>query len=252
MAVVGDPDVVPGELEQPGHAPGGVDIVVDDEVREPAAAADSGPAAGPAIGSDESRAAGSRTVNSFPWPARRCGRRPSRLQLGEPPDQHLPDALADPRGVARRANGRRPGEHRAGILAAIPDAEDDGVLLSRDGDPGPAPRSVDLAAWPSSPTRTCSSRAGSASSRSGPGDAERVSCCSRSSIGDAPPHRGAGDRGGVQPPLPQLDLPAGDAREVLQVVDLPHQVLELALDGVLGPGEVLPRRRAPGPGAGHR
>ena len=44
------------------------------------------------------------------------------------------------------------------------------------------PRSVDLAAWPSSLTRTCSSRAGSASSRSGPGDAERVSCCWRSSI----------------------------------------------------------------------
>ena len=31
LAVVGDPDVVPGELEQPGHAPGGVDVVVDDE-----------------------------------------------------------------------------------------------------------------------------------------------------------------------------------------------------------------------------
>ena len=30
-AVVGDLDVVPGELEQPGHAPGGVDVVVNDE-----------------------------------------------------------------------------------------------------------------------------------------------------------------------------------------------------------------------------
>src|SRR5262245_5308133 len=31
MTIVGDPDIIPGELEQSGRAPGGVDVVVDDE-----------------------------------------------------------------------------------------------------------------------------------------------------------------------------------------------------------------------------
>ena len=104
------------------------------------------------------------------------------MQLGEPPDQRQPDPLADVGWVARR-EVEDPGSIAGGIFALIPDAEDDGILLPRDGDPDAAPPGR----WTgrrgrSRPTRICSSRAGSASSASGPGDVERVSWWWRSSI----------------------------------------------------------------------
>ena len=169
------------------------------------------------------------------------------VQLGEPADQRQPDALAALGLAARRGEVEGPGEHRGGdALAVIPDAEDDGILLPRDGDPDASPRvggpggvaeQADEDLLQPRRVRVERERA------RGRGEGELVMALvdQRADRGG----RGAGGRGAVQPLAPQLDLPPGDAREVQQVVELTHQVPELPLHGVLGPGDVLRRGRPP-------
>ena len=167
------------------------------------------------------------------------------VQLGEPLDQHQPDPLDDVGRVARRGEVERPGERRGrDIFALIADAEHDGLLLPRDGDPdasarvgGPGGVSEQADEDLLQPRRIRVER--QPARRRG----ERELLVTLVDQRANRRHGGAGGRGGVQTLPPQLDPPAGDAREVQQVVELPHQVLELTLHGVLGPGDVLRRGR---------
>ena len=90
------------------------------------------------------------------------------------------------------------------------------------------PGSVYLAALSSRLARTCSSRVGSASSRSSSSGTPTLSSWPRSSISGA--GRGDGlahDRGQVHDLLAKLDLAQADPGDVHQVVDQPGQVLDL-------------------------
>ena len=148
-----------------------------------------------------------------------------------------------PPGAGRSAV---PGTSRRTRPALIADAEGDGILLPPDGEPDAAPpgrrtwrrgRAGRRGPAPAAPDRRRAS--------SSPGDMERVSWCLRSSSIGRPPRR----RRGRSRRRPAAAVPhrssRGDAREVQQVVELPHQVLELPLHGLLGPGHVLRRRRPP-------
>ena len=93
-------------------------------------------------------------------------------------------------------------------------------------------------------TTICSSRVGSASTQRFPRSIETSSVCFRSSMSGLTVADGAvEDRGRVEHVPPELDLPAGDAGDVQQVVDEPRQVLHLPRDDLHRPVDVLPVRR---------
>ena len=147
-------------------------------MREPAGgAAGLDPAAGSALGAGASRPAGIRMVNSLPSPGPSlrteavppCSSASPRTSVSPrpwPPSDWPPDA----------AKSKARGSIAGGMPLPLSRTRKTTASCSRTTEiPMRPPGSVDRAAWRSRPTRICSSRAGSASSASGPGDVERVS-----------------------------------------------------------------------------
>ena len=94
----------------------------------------------------------------------------------------------------------------------------------------PVPGSLYFEAFVSRFANTCCSRVGSPSTKRSPGTSSASGCC----LSSKQRLRGLGgaldDLGDRRALLVELDLPARDPRDVEQVVDQPHELLELALD----------------------
>ena len=204
-------------------------------------------------------APGRRTMNSLPLPG------PSLVAATRPAvqlDQLLDERQADARGrpASGRASGRpgRTGRRSSGsISGAMPmpvsrDPDDDLVrrraaAVRRIRPPG----SVYLAALVSRLTRTCSSRAGSASSQTGPrGHVDgSARAAARRSSGRTALDGPVEDRSSSTRSLRSSILPRRDPGDVQQVVDQAGQVLDLPLASIVArPVErpVRARRRGRG------